>query len=90
LETGINIIVKGIVQGVGFRYFVYNNAVNLGLKGYVKNLYDGAVEIDVEGDRSLIEELIKEVKVGPRFAHITNMITNWQEANKHYKNFEVL
>lgn len=90
METGINIIVKGIVQGVGFRYFVHNQAVHLGLKGYVKNLYDGTVEIDVEGDRSLIEELIKEVKIGHRFAHITEVVINWKEVNKHYNNFEVL
>ncbi len=90
METGINIIVKGIVQGVGFRYFVYHHAVHLGLRGYVKNLYDGTVEIDVEGDRSLIEELIKEVKIGHRFAHITEVVINWKEVNKHYNNFEVL
>ena len=70
---------KGLVQGVGFRYFVLNRANNLGLSGYVCNLYSGDVEIEAEGDRSLIEEFIKEVKIGPRAAHITDLMVEWLE-----------
>jgi acylphosphatase len=89
MEVGAHIVVKGMVQGVGFRYFVYNRATNLGLKGLVRNLYNGDVEIEVEGDRSLIEEFIKEVKVGPRAAHVRDVAIQWKETLQHYNSFEV-
>ena len=60
-------IVSGIVQGVGFRYFIYRKAVELGLRGYVKNLFDGNVEIVVEGEKDKIQILIEHAKIGPRW-----------------------
>lgn len=89
MEVAAHIIVKGIVQGVGFRYFVYNRATSLGLRGFVRNLYNGDVEIKVEGSRSLIEELIRIVKVGPRSAHITDVLITWQEPENKFKGFEI-
>lgn len=89
IEIGVNIIVSGFVQGVGFRYYVFNRAMRLGLKGYVKNLYNGDVEIETEGDRSLIEEFIREVKVGPRAAKVNDIKICWKEPEQHYKHFEI-
>jgi acylphosphatase len=66
-------VASGLVQGVGYRYFVFNRAKNLGLVGYVRNVFSGEVEIEIEGDRSLIEEFIKEVKVGPRSAQVKRL-----------------
>ena len=74
-----HIIVEGLVQGVGFRWFVARQADSLGLKGVVRNLYDGNVEIDASGDRSLIEELIRHVKVGPRGARVVNLKIEWKD-----------
>ena len=62
-----HMIVRGLVQGVGFRWFVARRANALGLAGYARNLVDGAVEIEAEGDRSMVEELIGDVRVGPAF-----------------------
>ena len=89
METGVHIIVNGLVQGVGFRYFVYSRAARIGLRGYVKNTFDGSVEIDAEGDRSLIEELIREVKVGPRSAQVTDVKIQWKEPQHQYKEFAI-
>ncbi len=83
MKVRVHVLVSGLVQGVGFRYFVLHHAVNLGLSGYARNLYSGEVEIEAEGDRSLIEELIKQVKVGPRSAHVADMKIEWLE----YKGF---
>jgi acylphosphatase len=83
------ILVNGLVQGVGFRYFVIRNAQQLGLKGYVKNLYDGSVLTVVEGEISLIEELIKKIKVGPRSAHVNNLKVEWGEFKNEFSNFGV-
>ena len=53
-----HIIFYGRVQGVGFRYYAVQKANQLGLTGWVKNLYDGSVEMEVEGEEPLIDELI--------------------------------
>lgn len=83
-------LVSGMVQGVGFRYFVMNRAVNFGLVGFTRNLYSGDVEIEVEGDRSLIEEFIKEVRVGPRAARVTDIKIEWLKCTGANLNFEVI
>jgi len=77
----VHVVVEGLVQGVGFRWFVAHHADALSLRGFVRNLYNGKVEIEAEGERSLIEEFIKEVKVGPRAAHVSDMKFEWQEPN---------
>ena len=53
-----HIIFYGRVQGVVFRYYAVQKANQLGLTGWVKNLYDGSVEMEVEGQEELIDQLI--------------------------------
>ncbi len=89
MNVGAHIIVKGLVQGVGFRWFVEREAKKLGLVGYVRNLPTGQVEIEVEGDRSLIEELIARVKVGNRLARVVDLDIDWLEARGRYTNFNI-
>ncbi len=94
MQSRVHIIVEGLVQGVGFRWFVARRAQALGLRGYVNNMYDGNVEIEAEGDRSLLEELIGQVKIGPRSAHVTDIHLEWKELQPgnspgHYIGFEI-
>ena len=89
MQIGVHIIVQGLVQGVGFRYFVYRHASRLGLAGWVRNLYSSEVELEAEGDRSMIEELIKELKVGPRSAQVKDLKIEWQEFKSRYQGFEI-
>lgn len=89
MDVGARILVRGLVQGVGFRYFVLRQATRLNLRGYVQNLYNGDVEIEVQGERSLVEELIKEVKVGPRSAHVADLKIEWKEPNQNFHGFEI-
>jgi len=89
MQIGVHIIVQGFVQGVGFRYFVYRHASSLGLTGWVRNLYSSEVELEVEGDRSMIEELIKELKVGPRSAQVKDLKIEWQDFKSRYQGFEI-
>jgi acylphosphatase len=89
MQTGVHITVQGLVQGVGFRYFVYRHASGLGLTGWVRNLYNSDVEIEAEGDRSMVEELIKEIKVGPRSAHVKDLKIEWQDFKNRYQAFEI-
>ncbi|WP_291765501.1 acylphosphatase [Caldivirga sp. UBA161] len=73
-KVKLRIIVKGIVQGVGFRSFIRRYATALGLTGYVRNLPDGeSVEIVVSGPEDRVNELIKLAKRGPPAAVINNV-----------------
>lgn len=89
MQVGIHIIVQGMVQGVGFRYFVWREATKLNLSGYVRNMYNGDVEIEAEGDRSLVEEFVKVVKVGPRYAFVKDLKIEWKDFQERYRGFEV-
>ncbi len=86
----VHIVVEGLVQGVGFRWFVYRKAEALGVTGWVRNLYNGSVEIEAEGDRSLLEAFINDVKVGPRSAHVTNLKIEWKDSKPPlYQRFDI-
>ncbi|MFH1760491.1 MAG: acylphosphatase [bacterium] len=69
-------IIKGRVQGVGFRYFSREQAVKLGLNGWVRNLYDGSVVLEVQGEENYVEEFLKRIKQGPGFGYVTDMDIN--------------
>jgi acylphosphatase len=63
-------IVRGRVQGVGFRYFVQNAAQSLGLSGYARNLDDGGVEVIAAGRASKVQDLLGYLQRGPRLAEV--------------------
>jgi len=88
-EARAEILVNGLVQGVGFRYFVVKHAARLKLSGYVENLYTGEVHAVVEGDKVNIEELFKLIKLGPSHAHVKNARIDWSENNHEFDSFEV-
>ena len=89
MQAAAHIIVKGLVQGVGFRWFVEREASKLGLVGYVKNLYSGDVECELEGERGLIEELIKQLGIGNRSSRVTDVQVEWQECTDKYRHFQI-
>ena len=66
-----HIFFYGRVQGVGFRYYSVYKARQLGLTGWVRNLYDGSVEMEVQGELSGIERMIQEIEMGS-FIRIEN------------------
>jgi len=67
----------GDVQGVGFRFFAERHARQLGLEGYVRNRYDGAVEVEAEGDAPALEHLLNELRRGPRLARVQDVRVTW-------------
>lgn len=89
MTPAVHIIVKGMVQGVGFRYFVARRAEQLRIKGFVRNLYNGDVEIVAKGERGPLEELIKEINVGPRSAHVAKCLVDWKETDEQFNGFEI-
>ncbi len=89
MQKRAEIVASGLVQGVGFRYFVLRNAQGLGLKGYVKNLFSGEVLTVAEGETALIEDLFKKIKIGPSHASVNNCTIVWDEFKNEFKTFEV-
>jgi acylphosphatase len=63
-------LVRGRVQGVGYRYFVERRANELGLKGYTRNLEDGNVEVYALGLRVRVNELARELRRGPAWSDV--------------------
>ena len=84
-----HLLISGTVQGVGFRWFVLRKANEYNLKGYVRNLYTDEVEVEVEGNKGLIQEFVKELRIGPRSAQVTDMKIQWKDYQGKYENFDV-
>jgi len=89
MKASAHIIVKGLVQGVGFRWFVEGAANKLELAGYVRNLFNGDVEVEAEGEKGLIEELIKILRVGSRSSHVTDVQVSWKDFEAKFDAFKI-
>ena len=89
MKASAHIIVKGLVQGVSFRWFVQKEANSLELAGYVRNLFNGDVEVEVEGEKVLIEELIKMLKIGNRFSNVTDVQVSWKDFEAKFNSFKI-
>ena len=88
--TQIHVFISGAVQGVGFRNFTMQNAQKLGLKGFVKNLKDGRVELVAEGRKFALDDLLKKIKRGPRTAKVDNVKVEERKFSGKYEKFEVV
>ena len=66
-------IVRGMVQGVGFRMNTRAQATRLGLSGFARNLVDGSVEVEVQGEESAVDRLLEWLHSGPRFASVASV-----------------
>jgi len=82
-------LVHGRVQGVYYRAFTSRVAKSLGLKGFVKNTRSGDVEIEAEGDKPGLEEMLRQLKIGPSEAIIENIDTVWSDYKGVYSSFDV-
>jgi len=87
--ASVQAMVYGHVQGVFFRAFVSRQAVGLGVTGYVCNLPGGMVEVQAEGERNRLEELISYLKVGPPPARVEKVVTKWSEYTGTYSGFKI-
>ncbi len=80
--------VKGRVQGVGFRYFVYKKAISLCVCGYVKNLPNGDVEVWAEGKEEKLKEFELILKKGPVLARVTELVKE-EKSLRNFKDFQI-
>lgn len=86
----LEIIVKGRVQGVFFRYGVKKLADTLALTGWTRNEPDGSVKIIAEGAQDALQKLIDWCKKGTEFAKVDRVDVEWESATEEFKSFDVL
>ncbi len=85
----LNALVHGRVQGVYYRAFASRLAKSLSLKGYVRNTAAGDVEVEIEGPKDKIEELLRHLKIGPPDAIIEKIDMKWSGYTGKYTGFDV-
>ncbi|HVN96316.1 MAG TPA: acylphosphatase [Syntrophorhabdaceae bacterium] len=85
----MHIFVKGIVQGVNFRYNTRKKAGEYGLTGFTKNITDGRVEIVCEGAEADIRALVEWCRQGPQGAYVENVETKWEEYTGEFNDFTI-
>ena len=79
--------IEGRVQGVSFRYFVVEQAQRLALKGWVRNRYDGSVEVIAEGLRFDLDQLLLALNSGPPMANVTQVTSEWLPTTGEFTSF---
>lgn len=81
--------ISGRVHGVGFRYFVLREAMDLGLTGWVANQLDGTVECVAEGPRADLERLLERLRDGPPAAVVEDVRVRWRPATAQFTSFGI-
>lgn len=85
----VHAVIKGKVQGVYFRASTLEKAISLDIRGYVKNLHDGTVELDAESNKEKLIELLHWCHKGPPGASVESVQTKWLENLIHYTDFTI-
>ena len=86
----LHLIIHGKVQGVFFRAWTQQQAQQLGLHGWVRNLPDGGVEVLTEGSNEALEKLHEACHRGPPAAQVSRVESNWEESAESFSRFEIL
>ena len=89
VNTRLHAIVEGRVQGVGFRYFVQENALSLGISGWVRNRWDRTVEVVAEGDKQRLDKLLAAIQRGPRASQVSAVKTKWSTSTGEFRDFQI-
>lgn len=87
--TSLKILISGKVQGVGFRYYLQNQAKVLGLSGWVRNLPNGQVEVLIQGQNRIDIAAFRDYcKIGPPRARVDSCQSN-EIVSEEYSNFSI-
>ncbi len=84
-----HIYISGRVQGVGFRANARQKAQAYGIKGWIKNLFDGRVEAVVEGEQDSVQKMVNYLKRGPSFANVTDVEINDEPPTGNFNTFSI-
>lgn len=89
MSERLRIVVRGRVQGVGFRVAAYRKAIDLGLRGWVRNMPDGRVEMEVQGAPDRIRDMQVWCHNGPALARVDEVLTFPGDTGNAYAAFEI-
>jgi acylphosphatase len=88
-EERLHTVIRGDVQGVGFRYFLAREGRALALRGWVRNRDDGSVEFVAEGARPDLDRLLEAARRGPRQARVSDVRAEWSSAGGGLEPFDL-
>ncbi len=88
-DKRLHAVIQGRVQGVGFRAFVLDQALRLDLTGWVRNTWNGEVEVVAEGPQAALEYLLEKLRTGPRGSFVSRVNVDWEPASGEFDSFEV-
>ena len=86
-EVQLTAWVQGHVQGVGFRWWTRSRALELGLTGYAKNLYDGRVLVVAQGSRAACERLLELLRGAGTPGRVKKVVWDWSENSEPIRGF---
>jgi acylphosphatase len=89
MKKAVRLYIDGTVQGIFFRQFVKDNAERYNLKGFVRNLEDGRVEVFCEGEMENVDRLVELCKKGPKYSQIRKVDVK-EEKVQDFKEFKIL
>ena len=89
MKKSVRLYIDGVVQGIFFRSFVKENAERYDVKGFVRNLEDGRIEIFLEGNPDNVNKIIELMKKGPKHSQIRK-VTIKPEKFQDFKSFKIL
>lgn len=89
MKKHLTCIISGRVQGVLYRSFTRDSACKLGIKGEVKNLPDGTVLIEAEGEEEKLEEFKLKLHKGSAFSKVADVVCDFSENLLGYENFKI-
>lgn len=89
VDKGLRMWISGHVQGVGFRHFIWRRARELGLRGEVRNLPGGAVQVRAFGEAAALDRLLAMARQGPSSARVTEVRTEADPGGDLPPDFEI-
>ncbi len=89
MKRAVKLSISGSVQGMFFRQFIKDSADKAGVKGFVRNLEDGRVEVFAEGNNPNVDQMIEICRIGPKHARIKS-VEEKEERLQDFKEFKIL
>lgn len=89
MKRRLNAKVFGVVQGVGYRYFVRRKAIAMSITGFAENLFDGSVKVVAEGEEKDLEQLLNYLKEGNESAIVTDVRFEYSEYKGEFVTFSI-
>jgi len=88
-EKRVYLLISGVVQGVGYRYFAVRTAEKFEVKGWIRNRFDGKVELEIEGEENNLNLFIEELKIGPWSADVKRIDIEERQWTGKFNTFKV-